>query len=87
MAYEDSDYEAAFDDREFESRIDGEAHWELFSELPGVDDLNHFDKLDLWEIYLDSMVGDELDRDYWWDQIGLDPADFDWEAWREAMYP
>lgn len=44
----------------------------------------------LWDSYVRNMVKPSRFRrqdtaNMWWRDSGLDPADFNWKAWREAM--
>lgn len=38
-----------------------------------------------WVDYLDAMVDGTMSREEFFDTYDIDPADFDWDAWREAM--
>jgi hypothetical protein len=62
-----------------------QTHLELFLSSPGITEENRVVQHELWEDYLDSMVEQRLDRDQWFEEMGIDPRDFDWESWREAM--
>lgn len=35
--------------------------------------------------YIEAMINSELDREEFFDRWDIDPADFPWDDWREAM--
>ena len=65
------------------------AHQELFYSLPGMVDEPLEERHRLWELYVREMVighGRRNDRNnLFWQDIGIDPRDFDWQAWRDVM--
>ena len=88
--YEDSDFQNIYDYYDdlydFPDRIDAELHWDVFSDLPGIEDLTYGEQLDMWRDYDIYMInGDGNDHEYFFDLYGIDEADFDWRGWAEAM--
>jgi hypothetical protein len=59
-------------------------HYEVFISLP-VSELDLDDFLDAWREYIETWVQGEKDREEFWRSLGINPRDFDWEGWRQAM--
>ena len=63
-----------------------QGHIELFQDYV-PDDYTDAQELQMWGDYLLAMV--ESSRSYshneFFSEYNINPADFDWEAWREAM--
>jgi hypothetical protein len=62
-----------------------QSHLELFMSSPGITEESRVVQHELWEDYIDAMVTGTLDRDQFFEEMGINPRDFDWESWREAM--
>lgn len=64
------------------------ANWDTFTQLGGVQEMTSDEVLTGWEHYVDVFVNDEqLHQDPgndFFEYMGMDPRDFDWEAWRDA---
>lgn len=69
-------------------------HKELIEDMAAANDLDNEDKQALWNDYLKYMVGKRGERapyrrndlqNPFWQNWGIDPEMFDWDAWREAM--
>lgn len=63
-------------------------HLEFVSGFPDWDNMPRYERMEVWRDYLDVMVmgnTDHMTRNEFFESIGLDPRDFDWEGWREAM--
>lgn len=74
MAYEDWDREQQ----------------DFFESLPVVPYLDEGERQQAEEIFEDAFLQHGEDSSYeareeWWDFTGMEPADFDWEHWREMM--
>lgn len=64
-----------------------QAHIEVFLSLPVEHDTRE-ERLQAWADYLDVMVVGGYTREArenFFMDLGIDPRDFDWEAWRAAM--
>lgn len=76
---------------ETRSRLDRnfERHLELFGSIPGIELESDDEREYLWRSYIENMVRGTHRRNDpanpWWADIGLDPRDFDWAAFREAI--
>jgi hypothetical protein len=66
-----------------------ERHRELFNTIPGMEYEDDETRQELWASYVRNMVNGRQRRNDpynpWWGDIGIDPRDFDWDDWREAM--
>jgi hypothetical protein len=73
-------------------------HREIIDDLASTYDLDEEEKQELWDDYLEYIVGERGERmryrrndihNPFWQKWGIDPEEqFDWHAWREAMgYP
>ena len=60
-------------------------HLAFFMSNPGIPETPRVEQHELWEDYIDAMVEGRLDRNQFFEEMGIDPRDFDWEGWREAM--
>jgi hypothetical protein len=68
-----------------------ERNYRVFSKLvdPVVEDDD--EKRELWESFIRNIVNGEGDRrrnstsNMFWRDSGIDPRDFDWALWRQAM--
>lgn len=63
---------------------------EFFDDLPVVPYLDSDEKEYAQEIFELGFLthGEDVSaaaRDEWWEFTGMEPQDFDWEAWRELM--
>lgn len=60
-----------------------QAHFEVFAMLnpEGDDD----EQLQMWDDYLAAFVNGETTHDAFFEEWNIDPRDFDWEMWRDAM--
>lgn len=61
-----------------------QAHIELFQDYV-PDDYTDAQELQMWGDYLAGMVEGLTTHNEFFDLYDIDPGDFDWEAWREAM--
>lgn len=59
-------------------------HIELFFSTY-MTELPQDEQLEAWEGYLKSFVTNTRPHSDWFGEWGMDPRDFDWEAWRHAM--
>ena len=68
-----------------------QAHLELYMGVVndlGRENFSQGEIYSLWGDYLDAFGpggAGEMSRADWFENMGIDPADFDWDAWREAM--
>lgn len=69
-------------------------HRDIIDNMALEYDLDAEDKLELWDDYLEYIVGRRGERmsyrrndvrNPFWQKWGIDPDGFDWDAWREAM--
>jgi hypothetical protein len=60
-------------------------HLELATETEFYNSIHPDDFIAFWTDYIDAMVSGVMDRDQFFEEWDIDPADFDWAAWREAM--
>lgn len=42
-------------------------------------------QLEMWDDYIAAFINGEIRFDDFFDRWGIDPADFSWALWREAM--
>jgi hypothetical protein len=64
-----------------------QGHLEIFMASGGVETEGQ-EQHELFRDYLEFMVvggHSQAERDAFWDELGIDPRDFDWEGWRELM--
>jgi len=62
-----------------------QGHLEMFISMGGDEFPNQHE---MFREYLDFMVvggHSAAERDAFWDEMGIDPRDIDWEEWRELM--
>lgn len=59
-------------------------HYELFLSTY-LTELPEDEQLEAWDGYLDSFVKNTRPHGEWFREWGMDPRDFDWQAWRAAM--
>jgi len=59
-------------------------HTELFLST-GMTELDRDEQEQAWQDYLDSFVTGRSTHADWFNEWGLDPRDFDWQAWRHAL--
>jgi hypothetical protein len=60
----------------------------VFLAIPGALDARGEEKYQLWNDYLTVMVKGgyaRSERDEFFERLGIDPRDFDWQGWREVM--
>ena len=70
------------------NRKDFETHKRLFMDIPHIRNETPEEKAELWESYIENMVygrhGYRFNdpRNPFWDDIAMQPRDFDWSEWR-----
>jgi hypothetical protein len=69
-----------YDDNEMRDQ-----HLNFLEEMAGFDQMDHGDQLQAWTDYIDAFVNGDGDRDTFFEDMGYDAADFDWDGWREIM--
>jgi hypothetical protein len=62
-----------------------QAHVEIFLSLPDMENTPGYERYRLWREYLGAMVEGSIPRERFYDAVGIDERDFDWQEWREAM--
>jgi hypothetical protein len=73
------------------SKANFEKHLRLFHSAIDPIEQDPNEQLDLWQSYVHNIVNDEgrfrrnSTQNMFWRDSGIDPADLDWSAWREAM--
>jgi hypothetical protein len=64
-------------------------HVEVFLAIPGaLDAETSQERYQMWTEYLTVMIKggySHEERDAFFNSMGIDPRDFDWDAWRAAM--
>jgi hypothetical protein len=66
-------------------------HKDILDDMALEYDLDADEKLELWQDYTHYMVSRDSHyrrndvRNLFWQNWGIDPRSFDWQAWREAM--
>lgn len=84
--WEDTANQRAIDDAQDRTNYSADeieqAHVELFMQYVAGEDRDTQESL--WEAYIETMVNGG-DHDQFFEDMGIEPADFDWNGWREAM--
>lgn len=66
-------------------------HRELIAALPGFQDLDEDEQLEIWEDYIRYMINGESNyrrndpRNPFWSTAGIHPRNFDWDEWRATF--
>ena len=60
-----------------------QAHFEVFLALNPEGDRDEL--REMWEDYIMAFVSDGMTHDTFFETWNIDPRDFDWEMWRDAM--
>jgi len=58
--------------------------YDIFADMV-PDDFNERQAEQMWGDYLEAFVQGGGSMDDFFEEYDIDPEDFDWEAWREAM--
>lgn len=65
-----------------------QGHLEIYHSMPGVEELTSQQRHQEFAEYLDLMVRgmhSRAEREGFFMAMGIEPADFDWEHWRDLM--
>lgn len=58
-------------------------HFEILYSLDPEADSDTLEEM--WQDYLLAFVSDGMTHDAFFEMWSIDPRDFDWQAWRDAM--
>lgn len=68
----------------YSEREEIQAQLDIFLDMV-PDDFSQQETQQMWGDYLMAMVEGGMSREEFFEEYDIDPADFDWDAWREAM--
>ena len=60
-------------------------HLDFLENMAGFSEMDHGEQLQAWTDYIDGFVNGDGDRNEFFDDMGYDADDFDWDGWREIM--
>lgn len=69
-----------FDDNEMRDQ-----HFDFLDGMAGFAHMDHAEQLQAWTDYIGGFVNGDGDRQDFYDDMGYDEEDFDWDGWRAIM--
>jgi hypothetical protein len=60
-------------------------HLDFLEGMAGFSTMDHADQLQTWTDYIDGFVNNGGNRENFFDDMGYDEEDFDWDGWRAIM--